>query len=78
LHLAAVHRAIQIGANVKGYFWWTLVDNFEWAEGYAPHFGLFANDLKTQTRTPRTAAEIYARIARENGVAGELLDRFNN
>jgi beta-glucosidase len=72
-HLAAVHRAITYAAPVKGYFWWTLVDNFEWAEGYAPRFGLFANDSKTQVRTARATAEIYSRIVRDDGIGADML-----
>ncbi len=75
-HLREVHRAIADGASVRGYFWWSLVDNFEWAEGYSPHFGLFANDLETQTRIPRVTAEIYARVAQENTVAHDWIERY--
>lgn len=48
--LRNVKKAIKKGINVKGYFVWTLVDNFEWREGYAPRFGLIYNDFKTQQR----------------------------
>jgi len=75
-YLAALHRAIQDGAPVKGYFHWTLTDNFEWQEGYWLNFGLIRNDLITQTRTPRPSAQVYARIARENGIADELMERY--
>jgi beta-glucosidase len=75
-YLAALHRAIQQGAPVKGYFHWTLVDNFEWKEGWNLRFGLIANDPATQTRTPRPSARIYARIAQENGIADDLLERY--
>ncbi len=75
-HLAALHRAIQEGAPVKGYFHWTLVDNFEWKEGWGLRFGLIANDPITQTRTPRPSADIYARIARENAIADDLFQKF--
>lgn len=75
-YLGALHRAIDEGAPVKGYFHWTLVDNFEWIEGYALRFGLIANDLATQTRTPKPSAAIYARIARENGIADDLIEKY--
>ena len=75
-HLAALHRAIEEGAPVKGYFHWTLVDNFEWIEGYTLRFGLIANDLATQTRVAKPSAAIYARIARENGMAAELIESY--
>ncbi len=68
-HLAALHRAIQAGAPVRGYFHWTLTDNFEWIEGLNfLRFGLIANDFATQRRTPRPSAHLYARIARENRI----------
>lgn len=74
-HLAALQRAIQAGAPVKGYFYWTLVDNFEWIEGYTLRFGLIANDPATQTRTPKPSAALYARIARENALVNEPMSQ---
>jgi beta-glucosidase/6-phospho-beta-glucosidase/beta-galactosidase len=71
-HLAAVERALREGVPVKGYFWWTLVDNFEWAEGYHLRFGLYHLDLLTQQRTPRPVADAYARIIRDNAIAADL------
>jgi len=68
-HVRAVHDAIRAGADVRGYFHWSLVDNFEWAEGWAAHFGLFAVDRATQTRTPKDSARIYAEICRANAIA---------
>ncbi|HWE24956.1 MAG TPA: family 1 glycosylhydrolase [Myxococcales bacterium] len=68
-HVAAVHEAIRLGADVRGYFHWSLVDNFEWAEGWAPRFGLYALDPVTQHRTPRQSAALYAEICRTNSVA---------
>ena len=67
-HLAAVHDALRLGADVRGYFHWSLLDNFEWAEGYAAKFGLIAVDFKTQERRERPSAQIYARICRENAL----------
>jgi beta-glucosidase len=52
-HLRAVHRAIGDGVDVRGYFVWSLLDNFEWAEGYSQRFGLVRVDYDTQARTPR-------------------------
>jgi beta-glucosidase len=75
-HLHALHRAIQAGADVRGYFWWTLTDNFEWADGYWLKFGLYALDVETQTRTPRLSAEVYRQIARANAISDELLMRY--
>jgi beta-glucosidase len=67
-HVAAVHEAIRRGTDVRGYFHWSLLDNFEWSEGWTPRFGLFALDRATQKRTQRPSAEVYADICRRNGV----------
>ena len=66
-HVAAVREAIGQGADVRGYFHWALVDNFEWAEGWLPRFGLIEVDPATQKRTPRPSAQLYARICQSNG-----------
>jgi beta-glucosidase len=52
-HLRALHRAIGEGVDVRGYFVWSLLDNFEWAEGYHQRFGLVRVDYETQRRTPK-------------------------
>jgi beta-glucosidase len=67
-HLRSVWRAIQDGADVRGYLYWSLLDNFEWARGYAPRFGLVAVDYATQKRTIRPSALEYAKIISENGL----------
>lgn len=67
-HLAAVHRAIEAGADVRGYFTWSLLDNFEWAYGYAKRFGIVRVDFDTLERTPKRSALVYARIARSGRV----------
>ncbi|GAB4535638.1 MAG: glycoside hydrolase family 1 protein [Haliangiales bacterium] len=71
-HVRAVAEAIRRGADVRGYFHWSLVDNFEWAEGWSTHFGLLALDRETGARTPRRSAEIYAAICRANGIPEQL------
>lgn len=63
-HLRAVHAAVEAGVDVRGYFAWSLLDNFEWAYGYGQRFGLVHVDYDTQVRTPKASAEWYARIAR--------------
>ncbi|WP_051218357.1 GH1 family beta-glucosidase [Nocardioides insulae] len=64
-HLRAVHAAIQEGVDVRGYFAWSLLDNFEWAYGYDQRFGLVYVDYETQERIPKDSALAYARIAAE-------------
>lgn len=72
-YLQEVYRAIQAGVKVKGFFYWSLLDNYEWADGYDPKFGLIEVDFKTQKRTLRPSAEIYADIAKNNGIRHELM-----
>ena len=74
-HLDAAWRAIQDGVNLSGYFHWSLMDNFEWARGYQPRFGLYFVDFGTQRRLPKKSAAVYSRVARTNSLAldGESL-----
>ena len=65
-HLSQTHKAISDGVDVRGYLHWSLLDNFEWAEGLTPRFGLIAMDYETQQRTPRPSAHVFAKIAAEN------------
>jgi beta-glucosidase/6-phospho-beta-glucosidase/beta-galactosidase len=61
-HLYQVGWAMQRGDQVLGYFHWALVDNFEWASGYCPHFGLFSYDATTGARTPKESVATYRSI----------------
>ena len=54
-HIAAASRAVAAGARLRGYFVWSLLDNFEWAEGYSRRFGVVRVDFATQKRTPKTS-----------------------
>ncbi|WNE95303.1 GH1 family beta-glucosidase [Streptomyces luomodiensis] len=63
-HLTAVHQAIEAGADVRGYFLWSLLDNFEWGYGYSKRFGAVYVDYPTGTRIPKSSARWYARVAR--------------
>jgi beta-glucosidase len=65
-HLSAVHRALADGADVRGYFLWSLMDNFEWAYGYSKRFGAVYVDFSTQRRIPKQSAHWYAAVARDN------------
>ncbi|MEV6249782.1 GH1 family beta-glucosidase [Streptomyces sp. NPDC051742] len=67
-HLAAVHQAVADGADVRGYFLWSLLDNFEWAYGYDKRFGAVHVDYATQLRTPKASARWYARAIGANSV----------
>jgi beta-glucosidase len=60
-HLAATRRALDEGVNVKGFFYWSLLDNFEWAEGYEKRFGLVHVDFETLQRTPKASYHALAR-----------------
>jgi beta-glucosidase len=71
-HLQAAHSAIAQGVDLRGYFCWSLIDNFEWAAGYSQRFGIVWVDFKTQERIPKTSAKWYAGVAERNGV---LLER---
>jgi beta-glucosidase len=72
-HLVAVKRALQLGVDVRGYFWWSLMDNYEWNHGMdAMRFGLYAVDPRTKARTLRPAGRAFARIAGERSVASDL------
>ncbi|HEX8791667.1 MAG TPA: family 1 glycosylhydrolase [Polyangiaceae bacterium] len=62
-HLRELERAIADGVDVRGYYHWSLLDNFEWAEGYEPRFGLVEVDYATGERRIRESARLYARIA---------------
>jgi beta-glucosidase len=67
-HLTHLHRATSEGYPVKGYFLWSLMDNFEWADGYSKRFGLYYVDFKTQARIPKLSAEWYREVVLRNAV----------
>jgi beta-glucosidase len=66
-YLGALKRAVRDGIDVRGYFHWSLMDNFEWAEGYKQRFGLIHVDYSNQKRTLKDSAHWYAQVIRENG-----------
>jgi beta-glucosidase len=67
-HLISLHRAIREGFDVRGYFLWSLLDNYEWADGYAKRFGIVHVDYETLKRTPKLSADWYAKVIQENCV----------
>ena len=65
--LAGLHGAIEAGADVRAYYQWSLMDNFEWSFGYSKRFGMVHTDFATQKRTPKKSAAMYSDIIRRNG-----------
>jgi beta-glucosidase len=70
-HLQACHRAIAAGVDLRGYFQWSLLDNFEWAHGYEQFFGVVHVDYATQRRTPKDSFAWYRDLIAANGLAAE-------
>jgi beta-glucosidase len=68
-HLRAAHAAIGKGVDLRGYFAWSLLDNFEWAEGFSKRFGLYHVDFATRQRTPKASARFYREVIQSNGEA---------
>jgi beta-glucosidase/6-phospho-beta-glucosidase/beta-galactosidase len=75
-HLHELWQAIQRGIPVKGYYFWSLIDNFEWTEGYDPsfRFGLIGVDFKTQERHIRPSGHLYAEICRAGGIMRDAIE----
>jgi beta-glucosidase len=74
--LKETHQAIAGGADIRGYFHWSLTDNFEWSEGWGLRFGLFALNEKTQERTIRPSGKLYSQIVNGNALPQELVERY--
>jgi beta-glucosidase len=68
-HVAAAHRAIQAGVNLRSYHIWSLLDNFEWAAGYSQRWGMVYVDFQTQRRTPKRSALWYRDVIRQHGLS---------
>jgi beta-glucosidase len=68
-HLVAAHRAIAAGVRLEGYHLWSLLDNFEWAQGYTQRWGTVYVDFATQKRTPKRSASWYREVIARNGLA---------
>jgi beta-glucosidase len=75
-HIYQVWRAVNFNFPVKGYFHWSLVDNFEWERGWTQRFGLWGLDVETQKRIRRPSVDLYAEICRENGLSSEMVQKY--
>ncbi len=69
-HIGQMDRALADGVDLRGYLHWSIMDNFEWAEGYSKRFGLVHVDYQTLKRTPKDSAHWYAEVIRANGLPG--------
>jgi beta-glucosidase len=75
-HIHQIWRAVNFNWPVKGYFHWSLVDNFEWERGWTQRFGLWELDVESQARRKRPSADLYAEICRENGLTSEMVQKY--
>lgn len=75
-HIHQMWRGVNFNWPVKGYFYWTLVDNFEWDRGWSERFGLWALDPETQKRTKRPSADLYAEICKSNALSSEMVEKY--
>ncbi|MFW6256455.1 MAG: GH1 family beta-glucosidase [Candidatus Sumerlaeota bacterium] len=67
-YLSMLHRGIEEGCPVKGYFLWSLMDSFEWISGFTSRFGIYHNDFETQERRPRKSVEWYREVVKQNAL----------
>lgn len=74
--LEQIQRAIDEGSDVRGYYHWSLYDNFEWAEGYHPRFGLYTVDYTTYARSPTEGATVLAEIAKARELSSEQRETY--
>lgn len=75
-HLYQIHRLIGTGIDVQRYYHWSFMDNFEWAEGLTPRFGLVAVNYQNQKRTIRTSGKFYAEICKKKGVTDAMIRKY--
>jgi beta-glucosidase len=75
-HVHQMWRAVNFNWPVKGYFHWSLVDNFEWERGWTQRFGLWGLEVETQKRTRRPSADLYAAVCKENGLSSEMVEKY--
>jgi beta-glucosidase len=67
-YLSYIHKAIEEGVDIKGYFWWSTFDNFEWNLGCTYRFGLYRTDFNTMERIHTKSVDLYHKISSENCV----------
>jgi beta-glucosidase len=75
-HLDSVYRAMRDGVDVRGYLYWSFIDNFEWSEGYTQPFGLVAMNQKTFARIPKPSARVYSEICKEGKVTEHMIKKY--
>lgn len=75
-HMDAVHRALRDGVDVRGYLYWSFIDNFEWAEGYAQPFGLVAMNRENFQRMPKRSADVYSEICKTHKITKNMLKKY--
>jgi beta-glucosidase len=75
-HLHALWKVINDNYPVRGYFHWSLVDNFEWERGWTQRFGLWGLNVETQVRIRRPSVDMYAAVCKTNGISSETVEKF--
>jgi len=75
-HLRELWKAVNYNWGVRGYFHWSLVDNFEWERAWTHRFGLYALNTETQARTPRPSAKLYAEICKAGALSSDMVARY--
>jgi beta-glucosidase len=75
-HIHKVWRGVNYNWPIRGYFHWSLVDNFEWERGWSQRFGLWGLDIATQKRIRRPSVDMYAAICKENGISSEMVKKY--
>ncbi len=75
-HLMQVWRAVNFNWPIRGYFHWSLVDNFEWERAWTQRFGLWELDVNTQARIRRRSVDLYQAVCKENGITSEIVEEF--
>ena len=75
-HIRQLWRALSFNWQIEGYFYWSLVDNFEWERGWSQRYGLWELDVETQARRKRPSADFYAEICKENALSSQMVARY--